>query len=132
MGERTNFSVLLRIALLSLRLSNARAASLLQVDKSLVGRWATGTVQPTEHNLSRITALVAESVKGFTLLDWQRDVDSFAQLLGVDARLAQRSVEVPPAVGGGMLNCVLEARIETERRGAARLMKAFGARLAHR
>jgi hypothetical protein len=92
---------------------------LLQVDKSLVGRWATGTVQPTEHNLSRITALVAESVKGFTLLDWQRDVDSFAQLLGVDARLAQRSVEVPPAVGGGMLNCVIEARIETERRGAA-------------
>ncbi len=119
MGERANFSVLFRIALLSLRLSKARAASLLQVDKSLVGRWATGTVQPTEHNLSRITALVAESVKGFTLLDWQRDVDSFAQLLGVDARLAQRSVEVPPAVGGGMLNCVIEARIETERRGAA-------------
>lgn len=119
MGERANFSVLFRIALLSLRLSKARAASLLQVDKSLVGRWAAGTVQPTEHNLARITALVAESIKGFTLLDWQRDVDSFAQLLGVDSRLAQRSVEVPPAVGGGMLNCVIEARIETERRGAA-------------
>jgi len=119
MGDPPAFSVLFRIALLALRVSKAQAASLLQVDKSLVGRWAAGTVKPTEHNLSRITELVAERVPGFTMHDWQRDVASFSQLVGVEPGLAHRSVEPPPAIGGGMLNCVIEARIETERRGAA-------------
>lgn len=118
-GEASNFSVLFRIALLALGISKARAASLLQVDKSLVGRWAAGTVKPTEHNLARITALVAGKIDGFGMPDWQRDVDSFSQLVGIDPNLAVRSVEPPPAVGGGVLNCVMEARIETERRGAA-------------
>ncbi|MXO61383.1 hypothetical protein GRI89_17715 [Altererythrobacter salegens] len=119
MGEAPAFSVLFRIALLALGISKARAASLLQVDKSLVGRWAAGTVKPTEHNLARITELVAERVPGFSMHDWQRDIDTFSDLVGVDPALAHRSVEPPTAVGGGILNCVVEARIETERRGAA-------------
>ncbi len=119
MGENPPFSALFRVAILALGISKARAASLLAVDKSLVGRWAAGTVKPTEHNLSRITQLVAEHVPGFTMHDWQRDIASFSNLVGVDPGLAHRSVEPPPAVGGGVLNCVMEARIETERRGAA-------------
>ncbi len=118
-GDTPAFSVLFRIALLALGISKARAASLLQVDKSLVGRWAAGSVKPTEHNLARITSLLAERVPGFTMHDWQRDVSSFSQVVGVDPGLAHRSVDPPPAVGGGVLNCVMEARIETERRGAA-------------
>ncbi|MGD9811183.1 MAG: helix-turn-helix domain-containing protein [Sphingobium sp.] len=113
------FNILFRIGLLALGISKARAASLLGVDKSLVGRWATGSVTPTEHNLARITDLIAKSVSGFSMQDWQRDLDSFSQLLGVDPELANRSVELPTAVGGGTLNCVAEARIETERRGTA-------------
>jgi len=105
--------------LLALGISKARAASLLQVDKSLVGRWAAGTVKPNEHNLARITALLSEHVEGFTMHDWQRDVASFSQLVGIDPGLAIRSAEPPPAGGGGRLNCVMEARIETEKRGAA-------------
>lgn len=118
-GDTPAFSVLFRIALLALRISKAQAASMLQVDKSLVGRWAAGTVKPTEHNLSRITDLVAERIPDFTMHDWQRDVASFSQLVGVEPSLASRSVDPPPAIGGGMLNCVIEARIETEKRGAA-------------
>lgn len=119
MGEEPAFSVLFRIALLALGISKARAASLLQVDKSLVGRWASGTTKPTEHNLSRITALIAEQVDGFSMQDWQRDVADFSQFVGVDPGLAHRSVSPLPAVGGGVLNCVMEARVETEKRGAA-------------
>lgn len=119
MAEASSFSVLFRIALLSLGLSKVRAASLLQVDKSLVGRWAAGTIRPTEHNLSRITELVAKQVPGFSMQDWQREVGDFAKLVGVDPGLVHRTVSPPAAVGGGMLNCVLEARVETERRGTA-------------
>lgn len=119
MGDGAAFSTLFRIALLALGISKARAAYLLQVDKSLVGRWASGAVRPTEHNLSRITALVTEQVPQFSMHDWGRDTQSFSQLLGVDPVLAQRSVQPPEAVGGGTLNCVTEARAETEKRGAA-------------
>ncbi|WP_066559491.1 helix-turn-helix transcriptional regulator [Croceicoccus bisphenolivorans] len=118
-GDGPAFSTLFRIALLALGLSKARAASLLQVDKSLVGRWASGAVRPTEHNLSRISALVAEHVPQFSMQDWQRDARSFSELMGVDPNLAQRSVQPPAAVGGGTLNCVTEAHTETEKRGAA-------------
>mgnify|MGYP000007444798 CR=1 FL=1 len=34
-----------------------RLAADLGVDKSVVGRWATGAVRPSDHNLSRLTAL---------------------------------------------------------------------------
>lgn len=119
MGEEPNFSTLFRIGLLGLGISKARVASLLQVDKSLVGRWAAGSVKPTEHNLSRITELVAGQIEGFGMQDWQRDVASFSNLVGVDLELAHKSIDLPLAVGGGMLNCVAEARAETQRRGTA-------------
>ena len=42
MPRSRQFATLFRLALLALGLSKARAAALLQVDKSLVGRWASG------------------------------------------------------------------------------------------
>ncbi|RVQ65143.1 hypothetical protein EKN06_14115 [Croceicoccus ponticola] len=92
---------------------------MLQVDKSLVGRWASGAVRPTEQSLSRISSLIKYTIPHFSMQDWQRDARSFSELLGVDPNLAQRSVQPPTAVGGGTLNCVTEARTETEKRGAA-------------
>jgi len=118
-GNGPAFGTLFRIALLALGISKVRAASLLQVDKSLVGRWASGAVRPTEYNLARITALIAEQVPEFSMHDWQRDIRSFSELLRIDPNLAQRSIHPPVAVGGGTLNCVTEARAETEKRGAA-------------
>ena len=55
-----DFAPRFRLALQAMRLSRVAAAARLQVDKSLVGRWAAGTVRPNEHNLVRITRLVAE------------------------------------------------------------------------
>ena len=95
MAEASSFSVLFRIALLALGISKARAASLLQVDKSLVGRWAAGTIKPTEHNISRITELVAKHVPGFSMQDWQREAGDLAKLVGVDPALVHRTVTPP-------------------------------------
>lgn len=88
------------------------------MDKSLVGRWATGSVRPSEHNLSGVTKLVASRIPGFTMLDWQRDFTSFAALLPGDIPVG--AVETPPeAIPSLPLGCLVHAKAETERRGAA-------------
>lgn len=107
-----------RLALGALGMSRGRAASVLNVDKSLVGRWAAGTVRPSEHNLANVTAMIAQRFPDFTMLDWGRDIESFAALLGVDPALASAAEE--PALPDSIpLGCVAQARAETERRGAA-------------
>lgn len=91
----------------------------LGVDKSLVGRWANGSVRPTEHNLSKITQHVAQRVPGFTMVDWDREPDEFAALLGVRDETGSGAEGVflefspfPPAF-------LTQCRAETKRRGAA-------------
>lgn len=117
MDSAQDFSPLFRLALQALGLSRGRAAAMLQVDKSLVGRWAAGTVRPSDHNLSKITALVADRVPGFNMLDWQRDARSFAALLGVDPGLADQPAA--PAPVGLPLKCLEQAALDTRRKGAA-------------
>lgn len=109
-GERLTF------ALKALSMSRARLAVEMGVDKSLVGRWASGTVRPSAHNLERLTRLLADKLPGLTLLDWERDSADFAALLGVD----------PPGSQGGRpagLNVSAEtldaALASTRVRGAA-------------
>jgi len=77
-GER------LTLALKALSMSRGRLAAELEVDKSLVGRWASGAVHPAAHNLERLTHLLAEKQPGLTLLDWEREPADFAALFGVD------------------------------------------------
>jgi hypothetical protein len=117
MDSQPDFSALFRLALQALGLSRGRAAATLQVDKSLVGRWVAGSVRPSEHNLAKITALVAERVTGFNMLDWQRDVRSFAELIGADPDLA--GPPAAPAPAGLPLKCLEQAAIDTRRKGAA-------------
>lgn len=74
----------LELVLKALSTSRGRLAADLGVDKSIVGRWVSGAVQPSAHNLSLLTALVAGRVPGFTALDWDRDMESLAGLLGAD------------------------------------------------
>jgi hypothetical protein len=74
----------LELVLKALSTSRGRLAADLGVDKSIVGRWVSGAVQPSAHNLSLLTALVAGRVPGFTALDWDRDLESLAGLLGAD------------------------------------------------
>jgi hypothetical protein len=82
------FSARLALALKALSLSRGRLAADLQVDKSVVGRWVTGAAEPSGHNLSRLTGLIAQRVEGFNALDWDRDLADFAARLGADPVVA--------------------------------------------
>lgn len=79
-----SFAGKLELVLKVLSMSRARLAADLGVDKSVVGRWVTGAVQPSAHNLSRLSALIAERIAGFTALDWDRSLPAFAELVGAD------------------------------------------------
>ena len=82
------FSARLALALKALSLSRGRLAADLAVDKSVVGRWVTGAAEPSGHNLSRLTGLIAQRVPGFNALDWDRDLADFAERLGADPVVA--------------------------------------------
>ena len=110
----------LTLVLKALSMSRGRLAAELGVDKSLVGRWASGTVSPSALNLENLTRLIARHVAGFTMLDWDRDLTALAALLGVTAP--------PNGRGLALLDDGLDAlpmpvlpmsRLTTERRGAA-------------
>ncbi|HXV00423.1 MAG TPA: helix-turn-helix transcriptional regulator [Caulobacteraceae bacterium] len=77
------FSAKLALVLKVLSLSRARMAADLGVHKSVVGRWFAGAVRPSAHNLAALTAQVARRSPGFTILDWDRDLDDLAALFGV-------------------------------------------------
>lgn len=79
-----HFAELLNFGLKALSMSRGRLAHELGVDKSLVGRWASGAVMPSAHNLERLTHLLAEKQPGLTLLDWDRDLPDFASQFGVE------------------------------------------------
>jgi len=79
-----SFGERLTLALKALSMSRGRLAAELQVDKSLVGRWASGAVHPAAHNLERLTHFLAEKHPGLTLLDWEREPADFAALFGVE------------------------------------------------
>lgn len=77
------FSAKLSLVIRSLSVSRARLAAELAVNKSVVARWLSGATSPSEHNLARLSALVAGHVPGFTALDWDRDLAALAALMGV-------------------------------------------------
>ena len=81
---QSSFSEKLKLILKVLVVSRTGLAAALNVDKSLTGRWVAGSVRPSEHNLAKITRYVAERVPGFTLLDWDRDIDSLKEMLGIE------------------------------------------------
>lgn len=98
-------------------LSRVSLAHKLAVDKSLIGRWLSGAVHPSEHNLERLTALLAERGLSLRLADWFEDTEQLAARLGVS---------LPPANDPGRLPDLPQLRPlfamsqeETARRGAA-------------
>lgn len=80
------FAKKLELVLKVLSMSRARLAADLGVDKSVVGRWVSGAVKPSAHNLSLLSALIAERIPGFTTLDWDRRLAAFAELVGADLK----------------------------------------------
>lgn len=108
------FSSKLQLVLKALSVSRGRLAAEIGVDKSLAGRWCSGAVRPGSHNLERLTHFVAAHRPGFTLLDWERDIEDLAALFGVawPAR-----PEVTPSVHGIPLPGLETARLITAHRG---------------
>ena len=101
------FARKLDLVLKALSMSRARMAADLAVDKSLVGRWVSGKVIPSAHNLSRLTALIAERRPGFTLLDWDRDLEGLGQSLGIEPEAKSQTFDwAPPEIFGEALQGV--------------------------
>lgn len=105
----------LSLVLKLLSLSRGRLAADLGVHKSIVGRWVTGSVNPSTHNLSQLSALVARHSPGFTTFDWDRPLDELAELFGADGNR-----QVPVSVRGGLpLPLLGQALAMTAQWGAA-------------
>jgi hypothetical protein len=109
----------LDLVLKALSMSRGRLAAELGVDKSLVGRWASGAVTPSAHNLENLTRLVATKRAGFTMLDWDRDLSGVARVFGLDAALpsAEHHANGSPVLGLRLPGLDI-ARMVTERRAA--------------
>lgn len=111
------FSGKLGLVMRALSLSRVALAHDLAIDKSLVGRWLSGAVHPTEHNLAKLTVLVAARIPEFRLADWFGDLAIFAGRFGLPAPQSPTSVEGSLAEFFGPF--LERARGEALRRGSA-------------
>lgn len=98
----TSFAARLDLILKALSMSRARLAADLGVDKSLVSRWASGAIVPSAHNLAHLTQYLAGRAPGFTLLDWERDLEAIANRFGV-------APPAPPPPAEGRMSLPLSA-----------------------
>ncbi|WP_235019341.1 helix-turn-helix domain-containing protein [Tabrizicola flagellatus] len=110
-----DFAGRLNLAMKQANVSPAALASAVGVDKSVVSRWISGRVRPTQHNLSRISAVLAQGLPGFTVLAFEAPAAAFRALVMHGARGAlagsDHSLPIP--------NAILDAaRQETALRGA--------------
>jgi transcriptional regulator with XRE-family HTH domain len=99
MGAPPTFAENLRLVMKLLSMSAARLASQLPVDKSVVSRWLNGSVTPSSHNLSRLSAIVATRVEGFSDLDWERTPERLAEMFGADLDAYSPVRRAPPSPG---------------------------------
>ncbi len=105
----------LRTALKLVNLSAAALGAAVGVDKSVVSRWLAGRVSPTQHNLSRIAAVIAQRRPGFSVLTFEAEAESFAAALGLAPAAARSSTSADSlAIPFGLTDA---ARKETARRG---------------
>lgn len=107
MDHVTDLPLKLDMLMKAASLSRVALAQKLAVDKSLVGRWLSGAVHPTDHNLSRLSSLLGEHFPDFRLADWFEDIGKLAERHGLaldapDREISLRGVlgEFLAAVGG--------------------------------
>jgi len=87
-----DFAARLALILKALSLSRGRLAADLGVDKSLVGRWCSGAVTPSSHNLVRLTQHIATRHPGFTLHAWEVPLANLAADFGVSMVATPRMI----------------------------------------
>jgi hypothetical protein len=112
-----SFPEKLALVMRALSVSRVALAHDLAIDKSLVGRWLSGAVHPTEHNLTRLTALVETRLADFRMADWFTDSAVFAARLGLPAPPAKPHQDDSAIAFLGPFLAL--SREETARRGAA-------------
>jgi transcriptional regulator with XRE-family HTH domain len=116
-----DFAGRLRLALKQANVSPAALGAAVGVDKSVVSRWLGGRVRPTQHNLTRIAAVLAERLSGFTVLAFESSAADFQAL--VRAPMAQAAGAEPGQSLPIPFGALDAARRETARRG----VEYFGA-----
>ena len=104
------FADKLTLVLKTLSMTRSHLAAELAVDKSIVGRWMTGRVEPSNHNLARLTELVASRVPGFRLIDWEQDIGGLEALLGVapSNTSLSRSARLPPGLPIPLMDQIMD------------------------
>jgi transcriptional regulator with XRE-family HTH domain len=104
------FPAKLTLVLKALSLSRGQVASLLEVDKSAVGRWLTGAVRPSAHSLAQLSAVVAARIPGFAVVDWDRPIEALAELLGVapDVAAPSRAMRLAATLPKAFVNELLD------------------------
>ena len=113
-----SFSTKLSFILKAFSMSRGRLAADMGVDKSVVGRWVTGAVVPSEHNLMLLTAQFAQRTPKFTSLSWERSLAELAELVGEDPGVV--STTLPISADRGLPLAILDQiRATTALRGAA-------------
>ncbi len=118
MSASDPFHLKLAFVLKLLSVSRGALAAELGVDKSLVGRWVTGAVRPSAHNLARLSDFVADRTGRFTMLDWDRPMANLAVHLGADPQTAP-ATEPGDDDEGFPFSLMQESRATTARRARA-------------
>ena len=111
------FAQKLDLALKALSMSRGRLAHEAGLDKSLVGRWVSGQVIPSAHDMERLTAAPALRSPGFSMLDWDRPLARFADRFGTLPVAALPTQAVAPGSLTFAFDVTGPARAETAKRG---------------
>jgi transcriptional regulator with XRE-family HTH domain len=115
--NESEFPARLLLTLKALSISRGRLAAELAVDKSVVSRWLSGRQAPSGHNLANLTTLVAARCPGFSLLDWEADLDTLAAKLGVGGPAAGPAADFGGLAGWLPESVLSEAKALTASRG---------------
>ena len=113
-----DFAGRLKLALKQANISPAALGAAVEVDKSVVSRWISGRVRPTQHNLTRIAAVLAQHLPGFTVRAFEAPAAEFHAILQPVGSAGEpgQSLTIP-------FGALEAARRETGRRG----VEYFGA-----
>lgn len=110
-----SFSGRLQLALKQTNLSPGALGAAVGVDKSVVSRWVSGRVRPTQHNVTRIAAILADRLPGFTVLTFEAAEPEFRSILRLDRpETPVGEVSQSLAIPFGLLDA---SRRETARHG---------------
>lgn len=78
-----DFGARLSLALQACNLSRTQLSSILGVHKSLVSRWLSGEMKPTDYNLARVSAEIAKRKTGFNMTLWRAPREEFEASIGL-------------------------------------------------